>query len=108
MIVINWNILFRAVTNYQDLFLFRLICKDVVQNNKTVSYWHVKTWQYWFTINSDIDIVWINFNMKIFSWLCKWTVYIYFLSWSIFHLYAIAADVILQQVVKGVELIMTG
>lgn len=42
---INLGIVFMVVTNYQNRLLFKLICKDLVQNDKTVSYWHVKAWQ---------------------------------------------------------------
>jgi hypothetical protein len=29
---------------YQSIFLFKLIRKDLVQNNKSEPYWYVKTW----------------------------------------------------------------
>jgi hypothetical protein len=40
---INRNILCQLVTDYQDRFLFKLICKDLVQNDKTVFYCQVLT-----------------------------------------------------------------
>ena len=38
-------------------------------------------------------------SMKTCSWLCKWTVYNYFLSRSIFYLCAIASEAILKLLV---------
>ena len=74
---INWNILFKVVItnclyikwnlavqgsdNYQNLFLFQFICKDLVQNHKTVSDGHVETWQKRFYKNDDFA----NFSVVI-------------------------------------------
>ena len=85
-----------VLPDYQDRFLFKLICKDLVQNDKTVFYWHVKTWQYcwieasWLSIkeswgrrlaallgNLDMELVrlaffwWSNFSTD-FKWhVCR-------------------------------------